>query len=104
MPAEDSAERQPRYGQRRPVHPALVGAGHLEGGEVLAHFPQAIDLGIGIARPIGVAVDEVAHPQIVSQPYAPGVGDVAPIDAAGMDVEAVEGKQPERRSRPIATR
>jgi len=30
MPAKKMAERQPRYGQRRPMHPTLIGADHLE--------------------------------------------------------------------------
>ena len=87
MPAEQTAQRQPRDGQRRPMHPALISTGDLEEGEILAHFLQAIHLGIEIARPIGVAVDEVAHLQIVPEPHAAGVGDMVPIDVAGIEVD-----------------
>src|ERR1700760_3841607 len=95
MPAEETAKRQPRYGQRRPMHPALIRAGHLEGGEVLAHFSQVIDLRVWIARPVGVVVNEVSQLQIVPHPHAVGVFDMSPIDGLGIEFEAIERKKPE---------
>ena len=68
------------------MHESLVGADRIEVREVLLHDPHVIDLRVGVQRPVGVAVDEIGHPQVPPQPQVASVRQVLAEDAARITV------------------
>ena len=89
MPAEETAQRQQANRQRRRMHEALVGAHDFEIRKVAADIAEVIDQGIGIERPVGVAMGEVLQLKIFRNALRPGVRQVLADDAAGVDAQHV---------------
>src|SRR5271170_4163435 len=84
MPTENTRERfEPEHGQWGSMHVVLVVGFQCECREILLNRRQIIDFTVWIQRAVRISVDEVAHPQVLTQAHSFGSGNMAADHPSG---------------------